>query len=142
MSPPAATLEELRALEREHLVPAYARLPVQFVRGAGTRLWDAAGREYLDLLAGIATTSLGHAHPVLAAVAAEQLATLGHVSNLAATPVQVRLAERLLELVHAPAGSGVFFCGSGDLVIARATEGKRGTTRVRRKWEAQPCLYS
>ena len=57
------SLSDLQALERDHLVPAYARAPVQFVRGEGTRLWDADGNEYLDFQTGLAVTSLGHGHP-------------------------------------------------------------------------------
>jgi acetylornithine/N-succinyldiaminopimelate aminotransferase len=89
------------------------------VRGEGCYVWDADGRRYLDLLAGIAVNALGHAHPFLVSAVTAQLATLGHVSNLFATPLQVGLAERLLELIGAPPGSAVFFCNSG----AEANEG-------------------
>ena len=88
------------------------------VRGEGAYVWDADGTRYLDLLAGIAVNALGHAHPFLTSAVTAQLATLGHVSNFFATPVQVALAERLLELAGAPAGSAVFFSNSG----AEATE--------------------
>ncbi|MGO4236895.1 acetylornithine transaminase [Pseudarthrobacter sp. YAF2] len=83
------------------------------VRGAGCLVWDADGKEYLDLLGGIAVNALGHAHPFVTSVIASQLATLGHVSNFFTSPTQVALAERLLELTHAPAGSKVFFSNSG-----------------------------
>ncbi|MFF2345558.1 acetylornithine transaminase [Pseudarthrobacter sp. NPDC058119] len=83
------------------------------VRGAGCLVWDADGREYLDLLGGIAVNALGHAHPFVTSVIASQLATLGHVSNFFTSPTQVALAEKLLELAHAPAGSKVFFSNSG-----------------------------
>lgn len=59
-----------------HLMAAYARQPVSFVRGRGARLWDAEGREYLDAIAGVAVTSLGHAQPEIAAVIAEQAEVL------------------------------------------------------------------
>ncbi|TQJ36074.1 acetylornithine transaminase [Arthrobacter sp. SLBN-122] len=83
------------------------------VRGAGCLVWDADGKEYLDLLGGIAVNALGHAHPFVTSVIASQLATLGHVSNFFTSPTQVALAEKLLELAHAPAGSKVFFSNSG-----------------------------
>ncbi|MFC5382188.1 acetylornithine transaminase [Aquipuribacter nitratireducens] len=126
-----ASDEQWRARHGAAVMGTYAPPARVLVSGRGAVVRDAAGREYLDLLAGIATTSLGHAHPVLAAVVAEQLSTLGHVSNLAATPVQVRLAERLLELVHAPAGSGVFFCGSGAEANEAAFKIARRTGRPR-----------
>ena len=81
------------------------------VRGEGAYVWDADGRRYLDLLGGIAVNVLGHAHPTLTAAISAQLGTLGHISNFFASPTQVALAERLLELSGASAvpGSRVFF---------------------------------
>jgi acetylornithine/N-succinyldiaminopimelate aminotransferase len=89
------------------------------VRGEGCHVWDADGKRYLDLLGGIATNSLGHAHPLLVAAVTAQLTTLGHVSNFFASAPQVVLAERLLEVSRAPHGSAVFFANSG----AEANEG-------------------
>ncbi|WP_146363200.1 acetylornithine transaminase [Arthrobacter yangruifuii] len=83
------------------------------VRGNGCYVEDADGKQYLDLLGGIAVNSLGHAHPALVAAVSEQLATLGHVSNFFTSPAQVQLAERLLALAGAPQGSKVFFANSG-----------------------------
>ncbi|WZP17767.1 acetylornithine transaminase [Arthrobacter citreus] len=83
------------------------------VRGSGCTVWDADGREYLDLLGGIAVNALGHAHPFLTSVISSQLATLGHVSNFFTSPTQVALAEKLLQLAGAPEGSKVFFANSG-----------------------------
>lgn len=83
------------------------------VRGEGPYVWDADGRRYLDLLGGIAVNCLGHAHPTLTAAISAQLGTLGHVSNLFASPAQIALAERLLALAAAPEGSRVFFTNSG-----------------------------
>jgi acetylornithine/N-succinyldiaminopimelate aminotransferase len=83
------------------------------VRGEGAYVWDADGRRYLDLLAGIAVNALGHAHPTLTAAISAQLGTLGHVSNFFGTPTQIALAERLLRLAGAPDGSRVFFANSG-----------------------------
>ncbi|MDQ0691687.1 acetylornithine transaminase [Arthrobacter sp. W4I7] len=83
------------------------------VRGAGCLVWDADGKEYLDLLGGIAVNALGHANPFVTSVISSQLATLGHVSNFFTSPTQIALAEKLLALTHAPAGSKVFFTNSG-----------------------------
>ena len=83
------------------------------VRGSGCTVWDADGKEYLDLLGGIAVNALGHAHPFLTSVISSQLATLGHVSNFFTSPAQVALAEKLLSLSGAPEGSKVFFANSG-----------------------------
>lgn len=93
------------------------------VRGEGCFVWDADGRRYLDLLGGIAVNALGHAHPTLTGAIGAQLNTLGHVSNFFASPTQIRLAERLLEIVvpgGAPAGSRVFFTNSGTESIEAA----------------------
>jgi acetylornithine aminotransferase len=107
------------------------------VRGEGAYVWDADGRRYLDLLAGIAVNALGHAHPTLTAAISAQLGTLGHVSNFFATPTQIGLAERLLHLAGAPAGSRVFFTNSGTEAVeaafkmARRNRGEDGSrTRV------------
>ncbi|RAX17353.1 acetylornithine transaminase [Pseudarthrobacter sp. AG30] len=105
------------------------------VRGAGCLVWDADGKEYLDLLGGIAVNALGHAHPFVTSVIASQLATLGHVSNFFTSPTQVALAEKLLELTHAPAGSKVFFSNSGTeaneaaFKLARRNTGAGDTKR-------------
>lgn len=108
-------LEELQQLDAQHAMQTYARLPVAFVRGEGSRLWDSEGTEYLDFLCGLAVTSLGHAHPAVADALAEQARTLLHVSNLYLNDVQPRLAERIdLLLTSATGTSGrVFFCNSG-----------------------------
>ncbi len=101
---------ELRRIESERVLPTYARLPVEFVRGEGSLLWDADGNEYLDLLCGISVTSLGHCHPRVVAAVTEQVATLMHVSNLFYSAPAMRLAERLSEL---SLGGRVFLCNSG-----------------------------
>jgi acetylornithine/N-succinyldiaminopimelate aminotransferase len=104
------SLAELQELEREHLVPSYARLPVEFVRGEGTRLWDSEGWEYLDFLCGISVTSLGHCHPRIVAAVREQAGRLTHTSNLFYTAPAMRLAERL---AASSLGGKVYFCNSG-----------------------------
>jgi acetylornithine aminotransferase len=101
------------------------------VRGEGCYVWDADGRRYLDLLGGIATNALGHAHPTLVAAVTEQLSTLGHVSNFFATPPQIGLAERLLTLLDAPDGSRVFFANSGGEANEAAFKMARRTGRPR-----------
>ncbi|WP_167995872.1 acetylornithine transaminase [Arthrobacter pigmenti] len=90
------------------------------VRGAGCLVWDADGKQYLDLLGGIAVNALGHAHPFVTSVISSQLATLGHVSNFFTSPTQVALAERLLQLAGAPDGSKVFFANSGTEAVEAA----------------------
>lgn len=101
------------------------------VRGEGCYVWDADGKRYLDLLGGIAVNSLGHAHPLLISTITAQLATLGHVSNFFATPTQVALAEKLLQISHAPHGSKVFFANSGTEANEAAFKLARRTGRPR-----------
>ncbi|MDQ1623623.1 MAG: acetylornithine/N-succinyldiaminopimelate aminotransferase [Actinomycetota bacterium] len=98
------------------------------VRGSGCLVWDADGKEYLDLLGGIAVNALGHAHPFVTSVISSQLATLGHVSNFFTSPTQIALAEKLLELSKAPAGSKVFFANSGTEAIEAAFKLARRNT--------------
>jgi acetylornithine/N-succinyldiaminopimelate aminotransferase len=105
------SFEELAALDAAHVMQTYARLPVAFVRGEGTRLWDSEGREYLDFLGGLAVVSLGHAHPEVADAVAEQARTLLHVSNLYYNDVQPKLAAELDGLLGG--GGRLFFCNSG-----------------------------
>ncbi|PRB63032.1 acetylornithine transaminase [Microbacterium sp. MYb45] len=83
------------------------------VRGEGSYLWDADGRRHLDFLAGIAVTSLGHAHPAFVEAVSTQAATLAHVSNYFATPPQLALAARLKRLAGAGIDGRVFFSNSG-----------------------------
>jgi predicted acetylornithine/succinylornithine family transaminase len=96
-------------------MPTYAPAAVTFVRGAGTELWDDTGKRYLDLLSGLAVTSLGHSHPAVADALAEQARTLLHVSNLFRTAHAEGVAATLDDLVGdgAPAGGQVFFANSG-----------------------------
>jgi len=108
-------LDELTTLDAEHGMQTYARLPVAFVRGEGTRLWDSEGHEYLDFLTGLAVTSLGHAHPAVADAVSEQAHLLVHVSNLYLNDLQPRLAERIDLLLTSATGTAgrVFFTNSG-----------------------------
>lgn len=98
------------------------------VRGSGCLVWDADGKEYLDLLGGIAVNALGHAHPFVTSVISSQLATLGHVSNFFTSPTQIALAEKLLALTAAPAGSKVFFANSGTEAVEAAFKLARRNT--------------
>jgi len=94
-----------------HVMPTYARLPVAFVRGEGAWLWDEAGRKYLDALAGIAVSGLGHGHPRLVSAIADQAAKVIHTSNLYEIPAQTALADRICALAGM---DEVFFCNSGS----------------------------
>jgi acetylornithine/N-succinyldiaminopimelate aminotransferase len=121
------TLSELQALERERVVPSYARFPVEFARGEGARLWDDEGNEYLDFLAGISVSSVGHCHPAVVAAVREQTGRLMHVTNLFYTEPPMRLAERLSER---SLGGKVFFSNSGaeavEAAIKLARKARRG----------------
>lgn len=102
-----ATLDRWRGA----IADTYGTPAMVLVRGSGAVVWDAEGRQYLDLLAGIAVNALGHAHPAVLEAVSVQLATLGHTSNLAATLPAIDLAERLLALAGRP--GRVFFANSG-----------------------------
>jgi acetylornithine/N-succinyldiaminopimelate aminotransferase len=107
-------LDDVVARESRHVLQTYRRNAVTFVRGQGVRLWDADGREYLDLLSGIGVAALGHAHPALTRAISDQAQTLLHTSNLFYHPYQGQLAERLANL------SGLeraFFCNSGTEAV-------------------------
>ncbi|MEQ1573433.1 MAG: acetylornithine/succinylornithine family transaminase [Vicinamibacterales bacterium] len=108
------TFDDIQARESRHVLQTYRRQPVAFVRGNGTRLYDVDGREYLDLVSGIGVTSLGHAHPGLAAVIAEQASALLHTSNLYYHPFQAEAAARLSQLSGMPRA---FFCNSGTEAV-------------------------
>jgi acetylornithine/N-succinyldiaminopimelate aminotransferase len=108
MTPPADWTERWQGA----LMNNYGTPPLMLVRGRGARVWDSDGRDYVDLLAGIAVNALGHADPRLVEAVSGQLATLGHTSNLAATEPPIALAERLVALFGDP-DARVFFCNSG-----------------------------
>ncbi len=104
------------------------------VRGKGCRVWDADGREYLDLLAGIAVNSLGQAHPDVVAAVTDQISTLGHISNLFTSLWQVRLAERLgaIATTNDPRlPARVFLCNSGSEANETAFKLSRRTGRTK-----------
>jgi predicted acetylornithine/succinylornithine family transaminase len=113
------TLAELQALERDAVMATYARHPVEFVRGEGTRLWDDEGNEYLDFLAGISVAQLGHCHPEVVEAVREQAGRLMHVGNLFYTEPGMRLAKRLSD---ASLGGKAFLCNSGAEAIECAVK--------------------
>ena len=104
------TTRELIATGRRRYVPNYAPTEMILERGAGARVWDLDGNDYVDLGAGISVTSLGHGDPELGRTLAEQAGRLWHVSNLHFAGPTVRLAE---ELCDASFADRVFFCNSG-----------------------------
>ena len=111
-------------LAEKFLMQTGRRLPVTFVRGRGCLVYDESGREYLDMVAGIAVNLLGHAHPDVAAAVTRQAQTLIHTSNLYFTRPQVALAQRLVALSF-PAR--VFLCNSG-------AEANETAIKLARKW--------
>jgi len=106
--------DDLVALGRDHLYPNYRQPPLVLVRGEGSQVWDAAGKRYFDLFAGIAVSTLGHGHPGLAAAIAEQAKKLIHASNYFFNQPNVELAERLCRICGM---DRVFFCNSGTEAI-------------------------
>lgn len=97
---------------KEVLLQNYKQQPIVLARGEGSYVWDAEGRRYLDLIAGIATCALGHCNPTVVAAAKKQLDTLWHASNVFYTEPQIQLAARLTKASGLP-GARAFFCNSG-----------------------------
>jgi acetylornithine/N-succinyldiaminopimelate aminotransferase len=126
------TLSDLQRLERDHLVPAYARMGVEFVRGQGARLWDDEGNEYLDFQTGLAVNSLGHCHPRVVHAIREQAERLIHVGNLFYSEPGLRLARRLAE---SSLGGKVHFANSG-------TEANEAALKVARKAKPRGTIVS
>ena len=122
--------EELLTRYTDSMIAAYGKPLAALVRGAGARVWDADGKEYLDFLGGIAVNALGHAHPMLVEAVTRQLGTLGHVSNFFASEPQVALAERLLSLAGHGEGR-VFFTNSGAEAVECAFKITRRTGRTK-----------
>jgi acetylornithine aminotransferase/acetylornithine/N-succinyldiaminopimelate aminotransferase len=116
--------EDLVSAEHTYLMGTFKRLPVTLVEGRGVRVWDDAGREYIDLVAGIAVNLLGHAHPAVAQAISRQASRLIHTSNLYYTVPQVELARRLVEISFP---SRAFFANSG-------AEANEAAIKIARKW--------
>ncbi len=104
------TNREIIDLNQTYLFPTYARAPFALVRGEGSRVWDADGKEYLDFFSSTVVTSLGHAHPRLVRAITEQAGKILHVSNLHHSEPQAHLAEKLVRHSFA---DRVFLCNSG-----------------------------
>ena len=137
----------------QSLMANYATPAIMLVRGQGSRVWDDTGKEYVDLIAGIAVSTLGHADPRLASALNEQMNTLGHVSNLYAHPLAIDVAQRLGRILQWE-DARTFFCNSGAeaneaaLKISRlsgrthtvvAEGGFHGRTMGALSWTAQPA---
>jgi len=105
--------EALRERFEAAMMPNYGTPPLALAGGEGCRVWDADGNQYLDLIAGIAVSALGHAHPAIVEAVSAQVKTLAHTSNLFVHEPGVQLAERLLGLLNADGQARVFFCNSG-----------------------------
>jgi acetylornithine/N-succinyldiaminopimelate aminotransferase len=124
-------MSALSSLYADYVMPTYGRFDLDIARGQGGRVWDCAGREYLDFGAGIAVCSLGHAHPEVTEAVTKQAGTLVHTSNLYRTEPQALLAKRLVEI----AGAGkVFFCNSG-------AEANEGLIKLTRKFGSESGRY-
>ena len=113
----------------DSMMGVFGRPKTVLTRGEGCYVWDADGKRYLDLLAGIAVNALGHGHPALVDAVCRQAESMIHVSNFFATPPQVELAERLLAVAGAPKGSAVFFANSGSEAVEAAIKLSRRTGR-------------
>jgi acetylornithine/N-succinyldiaminopimelate aminotransferase len=117
---------------RSVMMNNYGTPPLALVRGSGAEVWDDTGRRYLDLLAGIAVNSLGHAHPAIVEAVTTQVATLGHVSNLYLAEPGIELAERLVDLLGVGTGGArVLFCNSGAEALEAAFKMSRRTGRTK-----------
>jgi acetylornithine/N-succinyldiaminopimelate aminotransferase len=127
--------EELQARFAAAMMPTYGIPPVALVRGEGCRVWDADGREYTDLIAGIAVSALGHAHPAIVEAVSRQVGQIAHTSNLFLHEPGVALAERLLGLLGAD--GRVFFTNSG-------TEANEAAVKLvrRRQGPARPVIVA
>lgn len=117
--------DEIVKLDARYVMQTYRRLPVAFVRGEGTRLFDSAGREYLDMVGGLGVTVLGHRHPAVTRAICSQAETLLHTTNLYYVEPQARLAELLVE--RTLPGYRCFFANSG-------AEANEGALKLARKW--------
>ncbi|MGQ0576570.1 MAG: acetylornithine transaminase [Pseudonocardia sp.] len=113
---------------RAVMMDNYGTPPVALVRGEGAHVWDAEGRRYLDLYAGIAVNALGHAHPAVVEAVSTQVRTLGHTSNFFVTEPALSLAERLVELLDA-GPARVLFANSGTEAVEAAFKIARRTGR-------------
>jgi acetylornithine/N-succinyldiaminopimelate aminotransferase len=127
--------DSLRERFEVAMMANYGTPPLALARGEGSRVWDADGRRYLDLIAGIAVSALGHAHPAVVDAVTAQVGKIAHTSNLFVHEPGVLLAEKLRGLLHT--GARVFFCNSGTeaneaaLKIVRRQQGSASPGRGR-----------
>lgn len=128
MTDAGVTNDELTRRWQGALMGNYGTPRIPLVRGAGPAVWDADGKRYLDFVGGIAVNALGHAHPAVVRAVTEQIATLGHVSNLFTAEPTVALAERLLALAGRP--GRVYFSNSGAEAVEAAFKIGRRTGRT------------
>jgi len=124
---------ELQARWNAVMMANYGTPPIAIAHGRGCRVTDVDGHDYLDLIAGIAVSSLGHAHPAVVAAVSDQVATLAHSSNLFINAPAVSLAERLVDLLGVTGNAKVFLCNDGATAneaalktVLRARPGRRG----------------
>ncbi len=122
---------ELLGRYARSMVPVFGTPQLVLASGDGCWVTDVDGRRYLDLLSGIAVNALGHAHPALVQALAKQAEAAIHLSNFFTSEPAISLAERILRIAAAPAGSGVFFTNSGTEAIEAAVKLSRRTGRNR-----------
>jgi acetylornithine/N-succinyldiaminopimelate aminotransferase len=116
---------------RASVMDNYGTPALTLVRGEGAHVWDADGNRYLDLVGGIAVNALGHAHPAVVEAVTNQIATLGHTSNLYVNPVAVELAEALLDVAGLTGQAKVVFSNSGAEAVEAAVKISRLTGRTK-----------
>src|SRR5690606_34469235 len=116
--------KNLHQLDEEIYLPTFKRFPLAFIKGSGSRLWDADGKEYIDMLAGIAVNSVGHCHPAVVKAIQEQAAELIHVANFFVSPALVSVCKLLRDIsgMHR-----VFLTNSG-------AESVEGALKIARKY--------
>lgn len=119
--------EYLYEEDKKNYLPTFKRFPLAFIKGKGSRLWDADGKEYIDMLAGIAVNNLGHCHPKVVSAIQAQAEELIHISNFFVSPPQVALSKLLVDLTHL---KHVFLTNSG-------AESVEGAIKVARKYASK-----
>ena len=115
--------QSLHQEDKKNYLPTFNRLPLAFIKGKGSRLLDADGREYIDLLAGIAVNNVGHCHPKVVKAISDQAQELMHISNFFVSPPQVALSKLLVDITHM---DHVFLTNSG-------AESVEGAIKIARK---------
>ena len=116
--------EYLYEEDKKNYLPTFKRFPLAFIKGKGRRLWDADGKEYIDMLAGIAVNNLGHCHPKVVKAVQDQAAELMHISNFFVSPPQVAVSKLLVDLTGL---KHVFLTNSG-------AESVEGAIKIARKY--------